>query len=336
MKTIACAIPAAIIAVMLVGTVPARLAARHDAQLPSPSFQSAVSLVALNVTVQDGKAQYVTGLRPEDFRVLEDGVVQDVRFFESSSLPIDLIVLLDTSSSMLDKLGIAQRAARGFLDTLRPGDRGAVIAFNHAVHTVVPLTADRCALDQAINATVAGGNTALHTAIYVALKKFGLAIQGDTAVRRQAIAVVSDGEDTSSLVTFDDVLGLARQTGINVYTVRLQSGDPLRDINPRSQRVAEVADFEMKTLARETGGLSFFPPPKQLQTVYASIAKELANQYSIGYEPKRTIDGAFRRVQVQLVNRPDLRARTRAGYVAGADRISTLAPDGSREAAPPR
>lgn len=327
MKGIAHVIPAAVVAAILAGPGPAPLAAGREAQSPqAPSFRSATSVVALNVTVQDGKAQYVSGLRPEDFVVLEDGVRQDVRFFEASSLPIDLIVLLDTSRSMSDKLDVAQSAARGFLDTLRPGDRGAVVAFNHTVHTLVPLTCDRDALDEAIDGTAAGGNTALHTALYIALKQFGMSIQSEGAVRRQAIAVVSDGEDTSSLISFDDVLTLARQTGVNVYTVRLQSTDLVHDTDTRIQRVTSEADYEMKALARETGALSFFPLPEQLHGVYASIAKELANQYSIGYQPtRRASDGAFRHVQVQVINRPELRARTRAGYVAAsAARATTL------------
>jgi VWFA-related protein len=310
---------------MLATPVAVRTAPRQG---PASLFRSAVSLVALNVTVQDAKSQYVTGLRPEDFVIYEDGVRQEVRFFEASSIPIDLIVLLDTSWSMADKLDAARSAARGFLGTLRPGDRGAVVTFNHAVDVKVPLTCDHAALDGAIRATVAGGNTAVHTALYIALKQFGLSVRTEgAAARRQAIAVLSDGEDTSSLVASDDVLALARQMGVNVYTVRLRSVDPIRDGDLRTQKVASEADYEMKTLARETGALSFFPAgPEQLPSVYASIAKEIANQYSIGYEPVRASgEGGLRRVQVQVINHPELRARTRTGYTAEPVRVLTTA-----------
>lgn len=325
MKFIARVFPAALAAVAAI-MLPARPAARQTHQTgPAQSFQSAVSLVALNVTVQGGKAQYVDGLRPEDFVVYEDGIKQDVRFFEAASLPIDLIVLLDTSRSMSDKLKIAQRAARGFLETLRSGDRGAVITFNHTVTVQVPLTSDRDALDEAVDSTVADGNTALHTALYIALKQFGMSVRTDGGVRRQAIAVLSDGEDTASLVSFDDVLELARQTGVNVYTVRVQPKNVIRDTDPRMQRAASQAEYELKALARETGALSFFPQPEQLNGVYATIAKELASQYSIGYEPSRGgSDGRFRRVQVQVVSRPELRARTRAGYTAESAHATTV------------
>lgn len=310
---------AALVATLFAAEAPAPLTAQGAGH--SLSFRSTVSLVALNVTVQDLKSQYVTGLRPEDFLVLEDGVRQDVRFFEADSLPVDLIVLLDTSRSMDDKLAIAQTAARGLLDTLRDGDRGAVIAFSDSVRVLQPLTSNRTALANAAGAAVAGGNTVLRTALYVALRQFGMRIRSNDAVRRQAIAVLSDGEDTASLVSFDDVLALARQTGVNIYTVRLPSSVLAWDDEPQIRRLVSEADYEMKTLARETGALSFFPQPEQLPAVYGAIASEVANQYSIGYEATREHDdGRFRRVQVQIVSRPELRARTRAGYIAGGVR----------------
>jgi len=315
MKVAAPAWIAAAAGLALAAWTPARTAASQ--QQPVPSFRSTASLVALNVTVQDARSRYVTGLQPADFAVFEEGRRQDVRFFETAALPIDLILLIDTSRSMSPRLRMAQAAARGFLQTLRPRDRGAVIAFNETVRVLQPLTEDRSALEAAVDATAAGGTTALHTALYVALKQFGISVRPDGAVRRQAVVVLSDGEDTASLLTFDDVLALARQTGVNVYTVRVQANAGIaRDPDIRIAQLAEQADFEMKSLARETGALSFFPTLQQLQGVYSSIANELASQYSIGYEPPGG-DAGFRRVTVQVVSRPGLRARTRSGYTAG-------------------
>ena len=317
--------------ILAAATVTFALAVAPSAQGPAsppqaPSFRSAVNLVALNVSVQDAKAHYVTGLHPDDFIVLEDGVRQNVRFFETTTLPIDVIVLLDTSRSMADRLDLAQEAARGFLATLRDGDRGAVIGFSDSVKILAPLTCDHAALDDAIDSTVAAGNTALHTAIYVALRQFGQRVSSSgSTVRRQAIAVLSDGEDTSSLVSFDDVLDLSHQTGVSIYTLRLQSDDFLRDVDPRFHQIGAEADYEMKALARESGALSFFPAgAEQLQGIYNTIAVDLANQYSIGYQPSRAAnDGGFRRLQVQIAGRPELRARTRAGYTATATRATT-------------
>ena len=126
--------------------------------------------------------------------------------------------------------------------------------------------------------------------------------------------MLSDGADTASLVTLDDVLGLARQKSVSVYTVALQS-PAVAGLAARAS-LSESEDA-MKLLARETGAQSFSPAPAQLKSVYGSIATELANQYSIGYIPANTsADGRFRRVVVQVVTKPDLRPRTRLGYTA--------------------
>ena len=299
--------------------VAAPAAAQTDPPAQRPMFRSGASLVALNVTVQDPGARYVSGLQPADFAVYEDGVKQDVRFFESTAVPVDLIVLVDTSSSMTDKMDLVHEAATGFLKTLRPGDRGAVVAFADQVNVLQPLTGDLGLLEKAVAQTRAHGSTALNNAIYVALKEFGAPAKQDGDVRRQAIVVVSDGEDTSSLISFDDVLALARKTGVNIYTVGLQSryaAARLASVQGGHRYFSE-ADYAMKTLARETGATSFFPQPAELKAVYSSIAQELANQYSIGYVPQNARpDGRFRRVVVQVVTRPELRPRTRLGYTA--------------------
>jgi Ca-activated chloride channel homolog len=308
---------------LLQAQAPAADQAATDSQRPqassSPVFRSGSALVALNVTVQDTGSRYVSGLQSADFAVYEDGVKQDVRFFEASAVPVDLIVLIDTSSSMSDKVEIVHEAATGFLKTLRTGDRGAVVAFSDSVDVVQALTADRVLLDKAVRSTGAHGSTSLNNAVYIALKQFGQTARQDSDVRRQAIVVLSDGEDTSSLVTFDDVLGLARRMGVNIYTVALQSKYATQRLADQGgRRYFSESDYSMKMLARETGAQAFFPAPAELKGVYGSIAAELASQYSIGYVPLNgRDDGRFRRVVVQIVKRPDLRPRTRLGYLPG-------------------
>jgi Ca-activated chloride channel homolog len=292
-----------------------------SAQTPAPqlpTFRTAVSVVSLNVTVQDHSANYISGLKPEDFAVFEDGVRQDVRFCESASVPIDLIVLLDTSASMADKIDLVHDAADGFLNTLRPGDRGAIVGFSDNVRILQPLTEDRGALVHAVASIQAHGNTALDDALYIALKEFGQAARRNGQVRRQAIAVLSDGQDTSSMVSFDDVLAVARKMGVNIYTVGLQSAAQINQIREDTgRRYLSEGDYTLKTLARETGALAFFPTAKELKAVYGTIAGELAHQYSIGYVPANPQpDGRFHQVVVQILSRPGLRPRTRLGYTA--------------------
>ena len=280
------------------------------------AFRSTVSMVALNVTVTDGR-DLVTGLEAADFEVYEDGVQQHVRFFESTAVPLDVILLLDTSSSMRDRMPVVHDAARDFMKVLRPQDRGAVVAFNDTVRVLEPLTSDAAAVEAAIGSAVAHGSTALHTAIYVALKEFGRGARWSGEVRRQAIAVLSDGEDTASLIAFEDVVALARKMGVNIYTIRLQAAGEAARTPPVDDRFTDSA-YAMTTLARETGARAFFPGNvHELKHVYDMIAEELESQYSIAYAPTNTqLDGQFRRVSVRVTASPSFRPRARTGYTA--------------------
>jgi VWFA-related protein len=285
-------------------------------------FRSGASLVALNVTVSDGK-RLVPGLAQDDFSIYEDGVLQHVQFFESHEVPIDLILLIDTSASMSDKIEVVHDAAIGFLKTLRSDDRGAVVTFGDNVNIVQPLSPDRGALEQAVRQAQPHGSTALNNALYVSLKQFGRSAQQSGQIRRQAIAVLSDGEDTSSVIGFDDVLALARKSGINIYTICLQNKYSVARAESGRKYFSE-SDYSMKTLAQETGAVSFFPQTiQELKGIYASISDELSNQYSIGYSPSNwRPDGRFRRIIVKVNAHPEFHPRARQGYTAETPRTA--------------
>jgi VWFA-related protein len=289
-----------------------------------PVFRSGADLVALNVAVTDREQRYVQGLRAQDFAVFEDGVRQDVTFFAASEVPLDLILLVDTSASMNDKMATLHTAAVGFLRTLRPGDRGAVVQFADTVKVLEPLTDDRARLVRAVASTRPRGATALHNALYISLKEFGRAAKQVGEVRRQAIAVFSDGDDTCSLVSFEEVLDQAKRSGVSIYTISLRSPSPAREKNFQGQ--FSQALYSMKTLAHETGAQSFFPRAiQELMLVYDRIAEELENQYALGYTPKNgRPDGQFRRIVVQVVDRPELRPRARTGYFADSVAASAM------------
>ena len=299
--------------------------AKSDVQTPQRTFRSGASLVALNVTVTDG-AKFVSGLQPSDFVIYEDGVKQDVRFFESASVPVDLILLIDTSASMADKLDVVHDAATGFLKTMRHDDRGAVVTFADSVSVVQSLTTDRDLLERAVRHTGAFGSTALYNAVYISLRQFGQTAHGTGDVRRQAIVVLSDGQDTSSLINLEDVMAAAHRTGVNIYTVALQSRLEAHRLEQEGgHRYLSDSDYAMQTMARETGAQAFFPSPSDLKGVYSRIATELANQYSIGYVPANNrSDGRFRRVIVQIITHPGLHPRTRPGYTADGRAASQL------------
>jgi Ca-activated chloride channel family protein len=280
------------------------------AQAPlQPAFRTGVELVSLNVTVSEAQ-HYVTDLEQADFNVYEDGVQQNVTFFNKTNLPIALAVLLDTSASMDTKLPTAQEAAIGFAKRLRKQDLAEVIDFDNRVNILQAFTNSAPELEQAIRRTSAGGSTSLYNAIYIALKDLKKAVAKNVdEIRRQAIVVLSDGEDTSSLLPFEEVLDLAKRSETAIYSIGL------RDNDSGGSKLFKEAEFVLRQFSQETGGRAFFPNQiNELSNVYGQISDELSSQYTVGYtskNPKR--DGAWRRVVVR-VNRPNTSARTKLGY----------------------
>jgi Ca-activated chloride channel homolog len=288
------------------------------AQPPQTPFRAGVDLVSLNVTVTEGIGKYVTDLAAEDFNVFEDGVKQDVTFFTRTNLPIALALLIDTSASMENRLPTAQEAAVGFVKRLRPQDLAEVVDFDSRVVVLQSFTNNATELEQAIRKTSAGGSTALHNAVYIALKDLKKVVAKSTdEIRRQAIVVLSDGEDTSSLLPFEEVLDLAKRSETAIYSIGLRAGEG----PSTSAKGFKEAEFVMRQFSQETGGRSFFPNQiVELANIYGQISDELSSQYTVGYtskNPKR--DGSWRRVVVRIV-RPNLTARTKLGYFAPTPR----------------
>jgi Ca-activated chloride channel family protein len=281
-------------------------------------FHTGVDLVAFNVVVTDPQQKFVTGLGAQNFTVLEDGVKQSVSYFAAEQLPLDLAILLDTSASMTDKMPTVHQAAISFAQTLKPVDRAMIVDIKDATRIMQPLTGDLPAVMSAIRATTAKGGTALFNGLYLTLKELVKERGSNGDVRRQAIVVLSDGDDTASLVSFDDVMDVAKQAGISIYTITLRSKYLMQAAAQSGRSYSSPSDFSMKSLAQETGARSFFPADiSELAGVYASIADELATQYAIGYtSTNQKRDGQFRRVVVQVTEHPGARTRTRAGYVA--------------------
>ena len=287
------------------------LSAQQPQDQPTPAFRAGVDVVSLNVTVSDLDGRFVTNLDQTNFQVYEDGVQQNVTFFTKTQLPIALAMLIDTSASMDEKMATAQEAAIGFSQRLRPDDLAEIVDFDSRVNILQTFTNDAVELEQAIQQTSAGGSTSLYNAIYISLRELSKAPLRRADVRREAIIVLSDGEDTSSLVTFDEVLEQAKRSETAIYSIGLQSDDS------RSRVGFREADFVLRQLAQETGGRAFFPNEvNELSRIYQEISDELSSQYSVGYisgNPLR--NGQWRRIVVR-VDRESIEARAKQGYYA--------------------
>src|SRR5205814_931770 len=206
--------------------------------------------------------------------------LQDVTFFNKTNLPIALGLLLDTSASMENRLPIAQEAAIGFSKKLRPQDLAEVIDFDSRVLILQTFTNKASELEQAIRRTSAGGSTSMYNAIYIALKDLKKIVATNVdEIRRQAIVLLSDGEDTSSLLPFEEVLDLAKRSETAIYSIGLRASE-----GPSTgTKGFKEAEFVLRQLAQETGGRSFFPNQvADLNGVYGPINRPDAPRRRFG------------------------------------------------------
>ena len=289
------------------GNLPARQSGPVDRE--RYQFEVSVDMVRLSVTVTDEKRRLVTDLGRDDFIVYEDGAPQEIEVFSREELPLRLVILLDTSSSMRMKMSMAQEAAVRFVRSLKPQDRVRVVEFNDRVLTLVDYTSDFDAVEEAIRRTHPQGATSLYNALYISLRSLAGHRRG---VERQAIVLLSDGADTRSLVSFEDVRELARKSNVIVYAISLRASED--DLKKKKYFDAK---YVLDTLALETGGASYAPQRlEDLSGVYERIATELKSQYNLGYRSTNSkADGTWRHLQV-FCTRDGTTVRTRTGYYA--------------------
>jgi len=275
------------------------------------AFRVGTNIVVLQVTVTATAGRRVSGLTAEDFTVFEDGKAQQVSMFSQAREPLALSLMIDASSSMNESLGMAQDAAIGFARKLRPTDEAQVMAFNERVDVVQPFLPYSLGLESSVRQMTARGTTALYQALYVTLRGFEAARPKSGVIRRHAIILLSDGEDTSSLVGFDQAFDLARRSDVSIYTIGLgmRSANNPRQLTPGA--------FILRQFAQTTGGRAIFVDrAEELAPIYVQFADELAASYTLVYTPPATHrDGQWHNVAVR-VNREHCTARTRTGYLA--------------------
>jgi VWFA-related protein len=296
------------VAVVIVGQEPT------SAQRLLPSFRAGVDLVSLQVAVTDPGGRYMTDLAPTEFSVFEDGVKQDISFFSRTPIPISVALLLDTSASMHADLKTLQEIAAGFARRMGPLDRIAVMGFDGRLRVLQDFTSDPTVLEDAIRRTAVRGTTALFDAVYIASQELKRSKSDTDGVlpRRRAIIALSDGKDTSSLISFDDAIDLAVRSETIVYSIGLGDAGPAFRFEQRQRQAV------MRRMSQQTGGRAFFPTQvKELPPVYNSIRDELTHQYAISYQSKNPRKDAQWRKLFVRVERPDAVVRTRPGYFAG-------------------
>lgn len=274
-----------------------------------PAFKSGTRVVPLTVTVTDPQRRLVPDLQREDFEILDNDKPQPIAIFENGTLPISVVVMLDTSASMTSNLKLLNLAAEQFLLRLLPDDKGMVGAFNDKVEFAnATFTSDRDRLIALLRDLDFGNPTRLYDAISESIDQL-TAVEG-----RRVVLVFTDGEDTSSHAKLGDAIEKARAQDVMVYAIGLQS-----EYFNGVSRVRSRPDRGLKKLAEETGG-GFYELSKtdELSSTFTRVAQELHSQYVLGFTPA-ALDGKVHKVSVR-VRQPGMTVRTRKTYLAAADK----------------
>jgi Ca-activated chloride channel family protein len=285
-----------------------------------PTYRSETELVNVNVTVTGRDSQPVEGLTEDQFEVFEDGVRQQLKFFAPGDMPLDVAIVLDTSASMAGSLALVQSAAVRLTNALRAQDRASVMIISSGLRVLQPFTTDKKVIAAAIHSTQAAGRTPLYAAIYTTLRELKNERRRFTEPRRQAVVVLSDGQDTASGFGFAELIDTVRRQAVPIYTIAPRPSDTIKA--QRESVFGETTheqDFELRKLASESGARAFFPVAlHELAGVYEDIAKELAHQYSLGYHSTNASEGGeFRQIALR-VTAPGVRWRARPGYIASS------------------
>ena len=275
-------------------------------------------MVRLSAVVTDANGRYVSGLDTGDFQVFEDGVEQQIQIFNAPDSPITFAVLVDGSISIASRLPTVRASVRELLRNLGPRDAVQMVQFNERVSVLETFSARRTALEAAIDSFSAAGGTAVLNAVYRGLREIeARAREERDESRRRAVVLLSDGVDSSSLISEDVVLSEARRSRASVYSVGL--GQNLSARLTAGARGARGAAL-LEELGRTTGGRVIVPASvDDLQAAFAEVAEELRHQYGLAYVSDNVLrDGRWRRIELRVRNQPELSVRHREGYYAGS------------------
>jgi Ca-activated chloride channel homolog len=274
----------------------------------APQISVDVNLVVLNPVVLDRKGQFASDLREGDFQVYEDGVRQTIQLFRHEDIPVTVGLVVDHSGSMKPKLGDVITAARAFVQSSRPDDQMFVVNFNEKVTMAladISQPGDRPGtLARAIAGTPATGKTALYDAATEAFRQ--LRVDGP---EKKVLIVISDGGDNASSHKLAEVLKTAEESSVLIYTIGIFDEED-EDKNPGV----------LTRLARATGGEAYFPRQHdEVEAICQSIARDIRNQYTIGYvsgNAARTSAWRSIRLTAAAAGHDKLHVRTRSGYIA--------------------
>lgn len=287
-------------------------------------------LVTLNASATKATGQPLPDLSKDDFLLFEDGVQQDIVHFQSTRTPFNLVLLIDLSGSVKEKMKLIKRSAWFFVQATRPEDKVAIVTFTDSAKLVCPLTNDRELLKERINNIKnPDSGTNFYDALYDTVEWLLRKAKGE----RNAIVIMSDGVDNAlpgvpgrgSETPFDSLFDKIQEAEVLIFPVYLNTEQEVENMYDMDFRQAYATSRkQMRGLAEATGGSIFYAERvEDLQGCYEQVAAELRTIYSLGYYPTNSNqDGSFRKIKLQI-KQDDARVRTRRGYYAKESRMES-------------
>lgn len=282
-------------------------------------------LVNLDVRVIDRNNRPVNTLQEKDFKVFEDGALQQIDFFSKSEVPTNYGLVIDNSGSLRAQLDKVIEAGKVFVNSNRPDDETMIIRFvgRDKIEIEQPFTPNKTDLNDALdNLYVEGGQTAIRDAVYLAVENIDEYERGKAFEdkKRRALILVTDGEDRNSYYNDKQLFDLLRESEVQIYVIGFVD-DLSKEGGFISKSPQAKAKEFLERLATETGGKAYFPKTAaELPGLAREISSELRTQYSIGYIPSNDRrDGTFRAIKVAVADGPNAQKRiavTRAGRKA--------------------
>lgn len=291
--------------------IPSKFDKKSQQQAPAgtPSFKSDVTAVTIDVAVLDNKGRFIPNIPRGNFRILEDNVPQQVKSFSMGEAPMTVALVIEFSNRWQrywsETWYQTLTASYGFLETLKPEDYVAIIAYDMRTEILCDFTTDKREAMEAMRR--------LQIASYSESNLFDALTE--TAQRmseiegRKSIVTITSGDDTFSKLTFDKTRKILQEAGVPIYAIGI--GQALREwydshgyLGPIARMDGLVADNQLRTFTKETGGQAFLPRfYGEFPSIFRAIAEALRNQYSLAYSPTNQVrDGTFRKLKVELVN----------------------------------
>lgn len=275
-------------------------------QQEDPVFSTDVRLVELHASVADKKGNLLTTLPQSAFKVFENGVEQQIKYFKREDVPVSLGIIIDDSGSMRDKRAKVSAAALQLVKSSNRNDEVFIVNFNDTAYLDVPFTNSIPKMEEGLSKIEARGGTAMRDAVSMSIDY----VREKAKHRKKVLLVISDGDDTASIETLEKLVAKCQRSEVLVYAIAVLSTEEARK--------AKAAQRAMNTLTTASGGVAYFPKElTEVEQIALQVANEIRNQYIITYSPSRQeLDSSFRSIKVSVNAKGSPSVRTRTGYYA--------------------